>query len=258
MQITQEELDFIDRYFASELTSEEEILLEIKLKEDENFKEAFDFMQLLEKSIQISDRNEKLELLKNYELKNYSPSESTIPPSTSKLYNLKRWIIPFSGIAVASIILIIGFSTLFNTPSKTDKIFNNYFEAPPSHVLKRSIKQDLSIIKQKAYALYGIDEFESAGPLLVELCNNGDQQSCLFAAISFITTKDHQKAQLLFDQHNFLPKTDPNIIKWYQGLLYIKQEKLNKAIILFKELANSEHHFTEDSKKILLELNTKE
>ncbi len=225
-------IDHIDRYLKNVLDNKEKTLFEERLKNDAEFNELFLFLKTLKESVRYSVLKEKADLLKEYEsyLKNKKPGKN------GKLKIL------YLAVSIAAIFLILIFFVPDMMSFKNKKRpISQYFEAYPAHVLKRSSKQDISKLKQKAYAYYGIADFKKASLLLAELCDSGDKESCFYTGVALLGSGNPSKALVFFEIEN-LP-FDQSTIFWYRGLCYWELGKKQKAKSIWKNIDKTSPYY---------------
>ena len=223
------DLVFIDDYLKNELNNEEINNFEERLKYDSDFKEFYLFIKSLKESVRKNVLKDKISLLKEYEL-----SLQKQKLNRNKSNNLR---VLFAVSSIAAVFLLL----LFFVPDmmyfkNNNQISLEHFEPYPAHILKRGNQDNISKLKEKAYTLYAIADYKKASPLLAELCDSGDKESCFYAGVALLGDGEFEKALTFFEMKGL--NINNNILYWYKGLCFWNKGKKVKAKAIWKEIDN--------------------
>jgi len=232
------DLELIDRFLKNELEIKEIAVVEKRLNDDKDFMDLYSFVKSLKDNVRKNVLSDKKHILEEYEkqLQNHQTSKTKL-----------RRIFAIASIA-AVFLLLVFFVPDMMYMKKRNQVVLKHFEAFPAHILKRSRKQDISKLKQKAYSLYGIAEYKKASSLLAELCESGDKESCFYAGVSLLGIGQIDKALAFFNMDGL--SVDKNTLNWYKGMCYWNSDKKTKAKSIWNEVSNTSPYFNK-IKKIL-------
>ena len=226
------DLELIDCYLKNELDIKEIAAVEKRLKDDKDFMELYSFVKSLKDNVRKNVLSNKKHILEDYETQLQKQN-------ISKNTNLRR-LFTVASIAAVFLLLVFFVPDMMYFKNK-NQVSLDFFETYPAHVLKRSSHQNISKLKQKAYSLYGISDFNKAAPLLAELCDSGDKESCFYAGVSLLGSGQVKKALSFFNVDGL--SIDKNTINWYKGLCYWNLNKKSEAQSFWSEVNDSTPYY---------------
>ncbi len=158
-----------------------------------------------------------------------SNDHSSYPDSSEIAQKSRQWkLLRRSVVAgIAASVTLIFLISFFQANTRKEKLVTAYFEHYPSNVsATRSIAPgEYSVLKERAYNLYNIGEYELAAPLLEEVAQlENDEVSILFAAISYIGSGEIEKAKSLLTQYLSDHPGDPIAVKYQQMIFSIEEQ----------------------------------
>ena len=229
----EKDLDLIEQYLNQELSEDELAVVEKRLEEDEEFRQAKLESEDLIAGIQSASRKEVLEKLKAIE---EQLPEVIIETKTVPL--LRR---PFVyGLAASFSILILSvYFFLGKEPGNYETLFQDHFEVYPNIVAPtvRSTETEKSE-KEFAYYTYDLGNYEKAIELLKEVSSKEDEgASMLYLGMCYLMIGDNDNAIGSFQAYKdsefelFLPQ-----VNWFLGLTYVRKGEVDKAKEVWEEI----------------------
>jgi len=219
--ITQEELEHIERYINKTLTPEETVAFEKKLKNDSHFKNLVEDIKTMLLGIETQALKEKLE-----EFHETLPKTEVLikKPSRVKYLNLRKLV------AIAAVILVsLGSYWFLNNESKSN-LYSKYYSPDPRLPTTMSTTDDFTFYdamvnyKRKDYDL-AISKWE---PLLTKKPENDTLNyfigSAYLASGKEVQAITHLKKVTQLKESNF-----KNEAFYYLGLAYLKAENIEFA-----------------------------
>ncbi len=214
----------IDKFLSDTLSAEERLLF-IERKETETFK-----VMLEEAVIRQLGRQQLKEKLKNISI---SQREKTPVRRFNKYYKI---FIATAAIAIllfsVSIFLEIG-----NTVIDIDQLYKNYYEPYPNVYSSKSSNKDSITTLDKALQLYDEESYANAISTFEKIISESktNDNITFYYAQSLLANNRFQAAQVEFrkitEKHLFY-----NEAQWYLGLIFLKQDSLEKTRHVYKEL----------------------
>ncbi|NRA91482.1 MAG: hypothetical protein HRU26_02170 [Psychroserpens sp.] len=235
--ITQEQLEAIERYLNGTMPSEELIDFKSQLSSNPELKQQVEDIRTLLSGIETQSLKEQLDVFH----KDINPNTpKKVSPAKVRYLEVRKWI------AAAALIIAAGSFWILNQNSN-DKLFDSYFTPDPGLPTTMSSSSNYSFYdamvnyKQGEYAL-AIEKWEA-------LPSQNDTTN-YFIGVSYLALDDDTTA-ISYLEKSVLNKDFPLIEDghYYLGLAYLK----NGNIALAKENLNKSS--SEESKALLLELN---
>ncbi len=264
---TEEDI-LIQDFIKNKLSEKERNELLQKMEHDESFREKVNFEKQL--YLNLNDNEWSLSKDKNHsEVKEYEKllkDESTLALKNT-LHNVnseyqktqnkssKFWLL-YASIAV--VIFLIG--VFIFSPNKTiptNELYVNYLKLSdlPSLVDRGKTDQILSTEAQK---LFEAKQYDKTLDILI---NNGfeDVQKnkatiYLYIGISQMELNQFSKAEKTFDKLIHSKLMDAPKGTWYKALLYIKQNKIERAKEILSEIAKTPNNYKSKEASELLNL----
>ena len=233
----------IEKYLLGELSEEDRLSFQQRLKEDKAFKEEYD----LQKSMNIfleKDRN-KAALQSQFEklgeaFFNEAEETKVIPLKN----NRNRFVI---GIITAA---AIGLLFFFWNPFQSGSIYDQYASHSPLALIEKSSGNESAINAEK---YFNDKNYELAYTNLTTYLttNPEDQRAKLALGISALETGKNAEAIDIFSQIKNGGSALKHYGTWYLALSYLKEKDFDKAASFLKEIPNSEKKLFDDAQEIL-------
>jgi len=174
----------------------------------------------------------------------------------NKIRKKSRLLVYISSTA-AILILVLGFSSLFNSKTSPNELFADNYE--PYKIVNeqtRSYEYQYNNKYIEAIKLYQKGIFIEAGALFKELLNDNPKPAKiqLLYGISQLENKQYDSALANFKE--IIDNNGEYVIdaKWYMALIYLKKDDIKSAGLLLKELAETPGYYKDKSKEILEKL----
>lgn len=237
--ITQEELEHIERYINKNMTFEELAAFDEKLKNNPDFKNQVEDIKTMLLGIETQALKEKLD---KFHTELPETNISIDAPSKIRHLNFRKLV------AAAAIIIAVGSIWYFGGNSNT-KLYSKYYSPDPGLPTTMSTTDNFTFYdamvnyKRKDYSL-AISKWE---PLLKNKPEN-DTLNYFIGSAYLASGKENQAIPYLETVTHFEESIFKNEAFYYLGLAYLKAENV--------ELAKKNLNFStiDDSKDILSEL----
>jgi tetratricopeptide (TPR) repeat protein len=237
--ITQEELENIERYFTNNITNDEKATFEERLQNDVNFKNKVEDIRTMLLGIETQVLKERLEEF-------HKEIPKTI--SSKKEHSKVKYLDFRKMVAAAAVIIAIGSFWFFNNPSN-ERLYSSYFIPDPGLPTTMGSTDNYNFYdamvdyKQKNYkkAISKWEVLQQESPkndtlnYFLGVANLADGQTDL--AITYLQNTTLQTESVFIEDAHY-----------YLGLAYLKNNKKEKAIKTL-QLSHSEN-----SRSILSEL----
>lgn len=210
----------IQRYFSNSLTQEEKVLLDDFLKNDEEFKNQFDFELDLQKVIGQAKRMELKSKLKGFEDEIDASSKSVISISS-----YKKWLV------AASILIIIGLGYLQFSNPNLNTLYDENFQVYPNTEVSITRGEEAETLERKAFIAYETEDYDQALQLFSEMPEQ--PYIAFYKAQCHLKLEQYSRAIELLNLNiskkaKYIPES-----YWYMSMAYLKMgdsENANKTL----------------------------
>ena len=227
MELTDQDLDALTAYWSSEMSEKDRTDLELRFKNEPEFKAAAEHYRLVEMSL---DEVKVRQWLMDTPLKD---SETT-KVRTFEFLPLVKWAASFAIVAATT---YYGYH--FMTANPYSAYCKHVFKAPPS----REMVMQVPNLEIQALEAYDQGEYTTALPLLnkvFEDSGNKDSIKLFYIAISHIALQQPGQAIPILKEMQFSDKSKNP--KWYLALAYLLQNNIQNAKPLLEELSQSDEN----------------
>ena len=245
LDISQEELEFLERFIFQQMTDEEKEAFTKKLATDLALQHKLETIKPLLVGIQEVELEKKLQEFHNDLL---SSRKNQIQPPI-KTFILKRWLI------AASILLIIGLGSLLflNQDTNEEKLFATYFQ--PEQGLISAMGTSDNYLFDHAMVDYKVGDYDAALKTWESILASKPENDTLnyFIGSAWLLKGKEETAiayfKIVIADENSAFRNDA---LWYAGLALLKSNRKTEAVVfiekaehenkslLLKELKNSE------------------
>jgi len=238
----------IDKYFEGEMSENELIEFEKKMKSNKKLKAEVEFQKELQDSLndkQIFDLKNNLEKIHN-EAKNAQNSETNQEPVVRELFIKKIQL------AAAVIIIMIIASSVFyfmnNRTMSNETLYGIYYEPAKTMLVVRSGNNE-EVNLMQALQKYNHNDYDGAIEVFEK---DNSKMAKFFLALSYMETNrvidavNLLKAIIEENDNLFVDQAE-----WYLGLCYLKLNETEKAIIQFSKISQSNNIYKIKSEEIL-------
>jgi len=251
MSITEEQNQLIVKYIDQTLDNEERILFETNLQISESFRIELERTEVLKAGLKAVEKAEEIEQIRKAfdEFDTESDNRIVMKPTN------KRFISLGLAASFSLIACFIYFVWLKPNTINSGDIYQTYYQTFPADSETRSGKS----IAQ-AMNLYEAEKYEEAIPFLREKLKDSDNQMLpVYLANAYLQIDQAENAlKVLKARTDTLAGNSYSLqyYRWYLGLSYLKIEKTEKALVVFRELAKEKGIYQEKSIEILDKLNS--
>jgi tetratricopeptide (TPR) repeat protein len=259
MKNVMHDMELAEQFLSGKLGEPERKELAIRFDQDSDFnKLVLDMDRLVEGIKSTANKTsieEKITRLKKFAQTEGEENEKRTEPSEKVI---KLWpATPVHYAIAASVVLFatLIFSIVGNINTAPPDLFAQYFEPfdSPGSGLTRS-SDNAASLKAEAYEAYDAANYTLAAELFEKVLLEKDEAIVhLCLANAYVALNDFEKAEANL-QHMLKEHADlVTQTKWYLALIYLKQNKLERAKATLWEISNSST-YGEKAKKVLGEL----
>ena len=225
MELTDQDLDALTAYWSSEMSEKDRTDLELRFKNEPEFKAAAEHYRLVEMS------------LDEVKVRQWLMDTPLVKPEMPKVrvyefLPLVKWAASFAIVAATTY-----YAYHFMTANPYSAYYKQVFKAPPS----REMVMQIQSLEIQALEAYDQEDFKKALPLLNQVFKNSankDSIKLFYIAISHLGLQQPEQAIPILKEMQFSDKSKNP--KWYLALAYLLQNNIQEAKPLLEELAQSE------------------
>lgn len=236
-----------DKYLNNELNSSELESFNLRLNNDDEFKEVFEIYKALEASLSstISNEEEEIELRKTLSNLGATYIKEETPKKKTKVISLVNYR---KLMVAASIALLIGFF-IFKDGNPVYSDFSNHTAL---ELVVRSGNNDLYV---KAEEAFNSKNYEEALKQLTTLSNIylNDTEIQLYKGICQLELSNYFEANAIFDKISQGNSSLIDTATWYKALTLLKQEKFMECEQVLRSIPESSDQYA-NAKKLLKKL----
>lgn len=231
-----EKYSYIEKYFEGTLSSEEEIVFQNLLAEDNDFAMAFEYEKNVKKAITLNERKALKQKLQSFE-------------KSKKSY---KWLY-----IAASFAVLLGFFiwTIFlNT--NYDSLYNEYYQTYPNTIAPTVRGENNTDLKSDAFYAYDSGDYKEAIVLFSKIyTKDGDDYALFYKALSLMETQKYQEALTTLNLHDYTKEnTFTPFFRWYAALTNLKLKNKKDATQLLEKLTQTDNPQKEAATRLLSEL----
>lgn len=230
--------DLIDQYIAGALDKEALKDFRQRLQNDPNFAAEVNLYQHIDTTLANKKESDFITTLNKVR----KQTEATQGQASIVSLNTKKrnWLYYA---AAASIALLVGTYFLLSAPTSHEDLFLQYAE--PSAIALTHLGDETDSNLQKIEKLFNQKDFAAVLPYLDQYIDNkpNNYQVLLYKGQALLFDHQLDEANQTFDailNSNALD-TIKDETRWYQALLYLKQNKIKEATALLKTLEANAH-----------------
>ncbi len=254
MEKDEQEYRNIERYFNNELTKEELLAFEARLKTSSSLREWVD----LYRDLDLINSEEgwihfkgELSILKK-EIAQFQSTETKEFSEKLKTWRQRQkedspqirryWLRPL--ITSAAAILLIAAFLLYpkndDLPSLYDQ-YNNWDDLPSLTV--KGANEDAVIALERSFKAKDYQEVIQRAEVLLKTSNNATSQVLLYQGVSYMEMASYDKAIAAFDALILSNAIDFHKGYWYKSLVFLKQEQKENCIQVLEVIAANPTYF---------------
>lgn len=242
--ISEEELELIDKYLSEQLAESEIAAFEKRLDEEESWREKVEEVRLMSIGIQ--------EAFLSGQLDEFHKSAGEMVDSDVKQHRAvniswaKRWAI------AASTLLIVGTLSwlLFIKKNGNEQLFADYYQPDPGLPTLMGVSDNYNF--DKAMVDYKMGDYKKALATWKSLLKGNEENDTLnyFIASAYLADKDVKESVVYFDKViNYNNSVFLQDAQWYKALALLDQGRKKEALQLIEK---TEHP---DKEQLLRKLN---
>jgi tetratricopeptide (TPR) repeat protein len=251
------DIELAEQFLNGTMTEPEKAKVAARLDADKEFNKLVQDLEQMVEGIRVTGNKTTIEQ-KILRLKEFAQKENISRKSEDKSVNLFRLSAHQISYAIAATVVFCAvtiFAIVNLKSGHQPDLYAKYFEpfdSPGSGITRSS--ENIMTEKAEAYEAYDAGNYVLAAELFEKALAKKDEpiaQLCL--ANAYMALNDFEKAEAkLIEMH----KEHAELVtqtKWYLALVYIKQNKLEKARATLWEISDSST-YGEKAKKVLKEL----
>lgn len=252
--------ELIEQYLSGEMSGSLLDEFKEKLAANEEFRKEVALQTALVRNIKAAGRKEWAMKLGNiHNGMNLSGSEDELPrvekgnvKSINILYQ-KRYLV---GIAAAVIVILfsVWFFTVNN--SGTNPVFASYFKPYPSLMqTTRGLPREPAGERDAAFTAYRNGEYSASIKLFNSILGKQpDEEALFYSGNAYLCINEAGQAESAFKKYLATYKEFAVEAKWYLGLSYLKQGKINDAKALLTSLAHDGNDYSKKAEEVISQL----
>lgn len=227
MSIKEENIERVEKYLRGEMSANEAIAFENELSKNQELREALDFVRDIRKGVAVN----KIHNLK-----------AQLQEVDKKKSGGFKWLAIAASIAL---IATVGYFALNQSREVDTKVLYEEFYSPYPNVVaptSRSVSED----SLNAYQLYEQGKYERALNLFKSLKQNDTVR--FYSAQTLIALNEEEEALAQFssvEEGNFSAAA-----KWYEALIYLKQQKQELALEKLNALIDDNGDYSEKARDL--------
>ncbi|MFP4288196.1 MAG: tetratricopeptide repeat protein [Bacteroidales bacterium] len=228
-----QQFEKIEKFLLNELSDPQKRAFENELAQSKSLQKEVEQFKLMIRALEKEGMREKIgEFHKNtIESKKPQPDSQKAKPALS----IPR-AVPYLVAASVLILLGIGLFRFFSPSFNNEKIFSEFFEPDPGLITPMSARSDY--LFYDGMIDYKLKDYKSAISKWEELKGEfaGTDTLNYFLGVAHLTLENDEQAigylneALQAPNNEFIHET-----RYYLGLAYLKQGKINEAVELFEE-----------------------
>jgi len=278
MDLSDQDIEQIERYLLGELTDEERTALEQRMKTDPEFADEVSFMRDIINVSKQEGRQHLREHLKKAEQKEAAKIEAEINQETeaekkwnkTNFINRRNWIY-WATAAAAAIFVGLYFGII--TPSGLGKkIYNEHFEPYPNKVIPSTrgieVPENFAHFSQEEYNLvvramkhYQRGNYKEASELFEQHVNRKKENAALIFYKGISQLKSGKEKQAEENLRYILNNKESEFrqeAQWYMALTYLKVNEIESARETLKKISETTGHpYKNKAEKVIGEIGKK-
>ena len=277
MNLSDQDIEQIERYLLGELTDEEEKTVEQRIKTDPEFAEQVDFMRDFMSVSEQKGREHLRKNLKKAEQKEAKKIEAEVNQETeakkkqnkSNIINRRNWFYWATAAAAVFIGLYVG---VIAPSTHGNKLYNEYFEPYPNEVIPftrgEEVPENFTHFSQEEYNLvaramkhYQRGDYEEASELFEKHVERKKENADLifYKGIAQLKSGREEQAEMNFSYLLNLKNVEfQQEAQWYKALTYLKMNDTEDAWEILREISETPGHpYRNKAKKVIGEISKK-
>ncbi len=250
MGVMENKFDLIEKYLMNDMSAGEIKKFEKLLLEDADLRKEFSFRRKTNEAILEDDIIELRESL----------NEITLNKNNNGLVNFIESHRKNLAIAATIIILIsLSLSFLYPFRQSLDQLFNSYYNTYPALANVRSLEnnEESEVLINESFDFYEKYNYKKASELFCEvlILDNNNVVAQFYLALCELENNNFDKSEEYLS--GLIQKKDHLFWEqshWYLAMLYLKQNKKEKAKSVFKKIIDEEMVYKNEAKSILKKL----
>jgi tetratricopeptide (TPR) repeat protein len=225
MEFTDQDLAALAAYWSSEMSEKDRTDLELRFKNEPEFKAAADHFRRVEMSL---DEVKVRQWLMDTPLE----KSKTTKAKEYEILPIVKWAASFAIVAATAYFGYYWFNT-----NPYSAYYKQVFKAPTS----REMVMQVPNLEIKALEAYDQEKFKKALPLLYTVFKNSDNKDSIklfYIAISHLALQQPEQAIPILNEMQTSDKAKNP--KWYLALAYLLQNDTQNAKPLLEELSQSD------------------
>ncbi len=255
----------IDNYLRGQLSDQEIVAFELKLKSDDEFRKNVELERALWVSQNESDwsfANPNNEEVKAYKKLLEEPGIQSLKKSLGQINTtlkkdskstVKNWVYYM---VAASIAIFFCLNIFFNQNSSNQELVDDFLSASdlPSFTSRGASETEDLILAQEFFEK---ENFKDALDIFIPILDSGikDASVYLYTGISQMKLKQYGKAETTFDALIASDLLDAQKGYWYKALLYLQQDHIDDCKTILSHIVSQSLYNHTEAKALLKVLN---
>jgi len=233
-------------YISSELSKDEVITFESRLKSDSKFKKSFNAYKELSRFLEHELGNKEGSKSFKDNLKSISDSYFEETTTSKKVINFNF----YKYAVAASVALLIGFFVYnqFTNPS-----YNDFMTYDTVSLTVRGNQDDIKTKVEEAFNTRNFSEAETYFTQLLEI-DDSNQELVLYKGVTLLEQDKFDEADALFGKLSQGDSAFKNKATWYLALSKLKQKEFDECMVVLKSIPEDAEDYKQ-AQKLIKKLN---
>lgn len=277
MNLSDQDIEQIERYLLGELTDEEEKTVEQRINTDPEFADEVSFMRDIINVSKQEGRQHLRENLKKAEQKEAEKIEAEVNQETEAkkkqnkkiIINRRNWFYWATAAAAVFIGLYVG---VIAPSTHGNKLYNEYFEPYPNEVIPSTrgeeVPENFAHFSQEEYNLvvramkhYQRGNYKEASELFERHVERNRENAALilYKGISQLKSGKEEQAEMNFSYLLNLKNVEfQKEAQWYKALTFLKTNDTEDAWEILRKISETPGHpYRNKAKKVIGEISEK-
>lgn len=247
--ITSQERELIQKYYLKQLSDSEKIVFQNKLEKSATFKEEVALVGALQTTLAREEGDVLKKILKQEEQKYSQVSQLKTNSKSNNWY----WLLV---VIIMAFCAFLWWKMYYSKPSNPQYIYAAYFEPYPNTLVMQDRNAQDTNTAQRAFQSYEAEQYQDAWGQFKQLAPSEESDIIFYQAITALAIKKYDNAIPLLQKVLKNPNSRYHQqAKWYLALSFLMDNQKETAILLLKEMDQSDKTYRQnEAHEILIKI----
>ncbi len=231
--ISEKDIEIIEAYLRGELSENELVTIEEKIKSDKDFASQVEMLRDMSVALK-ADVNGFNQTLASVMISEERKEKKVVP--------IRKWLMVAAAIAALMVVFF-----LFNT-SSPDDLYTAYFEMPPENVITRNDASNTSL--DQAITAYKRTDYRQALSLFDSM-NPKSTEVVFYSAMCHMAEGNHDQSVPLLESIQGTAGSLNSAVEWYLGLSHFQLGNNDQARDILTNLAEIDGYYARQAREFL-------